>query len=124
KALDAAWNQLDGDIGSILSSKSLIIESAQDAGTLSQQVPVLNSEMEQVNNILQQQSSTKAQVFTSARQEVLADRMIRRVQSILQGGQGAQAAADGLSRDAQLYGQVLDGLIHGNKDVGIQALGN
>ncbi|HET6588116.1 MAG TPA: methyl-accepting chemotaxis protein [Oleiagrimonas sp.] len=122
KALNKAWNQLDADIGKILSNKSLVIESSQDASTLSQQLPALNSSMEQVNNILQQHNGTKAQVFTSARQEVLADRMIRRVQQILQGGEGAQPAADGLSRDAQLYGQVLDGLIHGNKDVGIQAL--
>ncbi|HET7662410.1 MAG TPA: methyl-accepting chemotaxis protein [Rhodanobacteraceae bacterium] len=122
KALSKAWNQLDADIGKILSNKSLVIESSQDASTLSQQLPALNSSMEQVNNILQQHNGTKAQVFTSARQEVLADRMIRRVQQILQGGEGAQPAADGLSRDAQLYGQVLDGLIHGNKDVGIQAL--
>ncbi|HET7299257.1 MAG TPA: methyl-accepting chemotaxis protein [Oleiagrimonas sp.] len=122
KTLNKAWNQLDADIGKILSNKSLVIESSQDASTLSQQLPALNSSMEQVNNILQQHNGTKAQVFTSARQEVLADRMIRRVQQILQGGEGAQPAADGLSRDAQLYGQVLDGLIHGNKDVGIQAL--
>ncbi|HEX7340092.1 MAG TPA: methyl-accepting chemotaxis protein, partial [Rhodanobacteraceae bacterium] len=122
KALAKAWGQLNGDIGRILSSKSLVIQSSQSSGTLSQQIPVLNSEMEQINNILQQHSGTKAQIFTSARQEVLADRMIRRVQQILQGGQGAQPAADGLSRDAQLYGQVLDGLIHGNKDVGIDAL--
>ncbi|HEX7341490.1 MAG TPA: methyl-accepting chemotaxis protein [Rhodanobacteraceae bacterium] len=122
KALNGAWNQLNGDIGRILSSKGLVIDSAQGAGALSQTLPNLNSEMEQVNNILQQQKSTKSQVFTSARQEVIADRMIRRVQQILQGGDGAQTAADGLSRDAQLYGQVLDGLIHGNKDVGIQRI--
>jgi twitching motility protein PilJ len=124
KALNTAWNQLDRDIGKILSNRSLVIESAQDADALSEQLPELNSSMEQVDNILQQHNGTKAQVFTSARQEVLADRMIRRVQQILQGGEGAQPAADGLSRDAQLYGQVLDGLIHGNNDVGIQALGD
>src|SRR5699024_9285878 len=122
KALNKAWHQLDSDIDKILSNKSLVIESSRDASTLSSQIPELNSSMEQVNNILQQQDGTKAQVFTSARQEVLADRMLRRVQQVLQGGDGAQPAADGLSRDAQLYGQVLGGLINGNSDVGIRAL--
>lgn len=122
KTLDKAWKQLDSDIGKILSNKSLVIESSQDAGTLSSEIPELNSSMEQVNNILQQHNGTKDQVFTSARQEVLADRMIRRVQQILQGGDGAQPAAEGLSRDAQLYGQVLDGLVHGNSEVGVRAL--
>lgn len=121
-ALSKAWASLDGDIGKILSNKSLVVETSQGEAALSQRIPLLNSSMEQVDNILQEGSGTKSQVFTSARQEVLADRMLRRVQQIVQGGEGAQPAADGLARDAQLYGQVLDGLIHGNKDGGIRAL--
>ena len=122
-ALDNAWSQLDGDISKILSNRGLVVDSAQKAATFSQQMPVLNSSMEQVVNILQQGGSS-TQTYTASRQLVLADRMIRRVQEILQGGEGAQGAADGLSRDAQLYGAVLDGLIKGNKDVGVRAMTN
>ncbi|HET7358989.1 MAG TPA: methyl-accepting chemotaxis protein [Rhodanobacteraceae bacterium] len=121
-ALSKAWNQLDADIGKILSNRSLVLDSSQQADTFSQQMPVLNSSMDQVVNILQQHGGSTEQTFTSARQMLLADRMIRRVQEILQGGEGAQPAADGLSRDAQLYGAVLDGLLKGNNDVGIKAL--
>ncbi|MDA3913515.1 methyl-accepting chemotaxis protein [Oleiagrimonas sp.] len=123
KSLGKAWGQLDGDIGKILSNRGLVVDSAQKAATFSQQMPVLNSSMDQVVNILQQ-NGTSSQTYTAARQLVLADRMMRRVQEILQGGEAAQGAADGLSRDAQLYGAVLDGLIHGNKDVGVRAMGN
>lgn len=122
--LNAAWGSLDDDIGRILSSEDLVIDTAQDADTLNNELPELNSSMEQVNQILQDQNGTKAQVFISARQEVLADRMIRRIQQILQGGDDAQTAANGLQRDAQLYGQVLDGLINGNENVGIEAVSN
>jgi twitching motility protein PilJ len=121
RTLGNAWSQLDGDINKILSNRGLVVDSTQNASNFSQQMPVLNSSMEQVVNILQQGGSS-AQTYTASRQLVLADRMIRRVQEILQGGDNAQGAADGLSRDAQLYGAVLDGLLKGNKDVGVRAM--
>ncbi len=123
RSLSNAWSQLDGDIGKILSNRGLVVDSTKNAANFSQQMPVLNSSMEQVVNILQQGGSS-AQTYTASRQLVLADRMIRRVQEILQGGENAQGAADGLSRDAQLYGAVLEGLLKGNKDVGVRAMTN
>ena len=121
-ALNAAWSQLDGDIGKILSNKSVVIDSASRADTLSKQIPLLNSSTEQVVNILQQRNGTADQMLGSSRQMLVADRMIRRVQEVLQGGDTAQSAADGLARDAQLYGTVLKGLSEGDKAAGIKAM--
>jgi len=123
-ALGNAWGQLDGDIGKILSNKALVVDSAQRAGTLSRDLPLLNSSMEQVVNILQQRGGSAEQTYTSARQMLLADRMIRRVQEVLQGGDASQPAADGLARDGQLYGSVLKGLLEGNAEVGVRAMGD
>nr|WP_199044619.1 methyl-accepting chemotaxis protein [Dyella sp. ASV24] len=123
-ALSNAWGQLDGDIGKILSNKALVVDSAQRASTLGRELPLLNSSMEQVVNILQQRGGSAEQTYTSARQMVLADRMIRRVQEVLQGGDASQPAADGLARDGQLYGSVLKGLLEGNTEVGVRAMGD
>jgi twitching motility protein PilJ len=123
-ALSTAWGQLDGDIGKILSNKALVLDSAQRASTLSRELPLLNSSMEQVVNILQQHGGSADQTYTSARQMLLADRMIRRVQEVLQGGDASQPAADGLSRDGQLYGSVLNGLLAGNSDIGVRSMGD
>jgi twitching motility protein PilJ len=121
-ALDASWKQLDADIGKILSNKAVVLDSGQRAGTLSQQMPLLNSSMEQVVNILQQRNGSSEQMLGTSRQMLSADRIIRRVQEVLQGGDSAQSAADGLSRDAQLYGNVLKGLIEGNPDSGVKPI--
>ena len=123
-ALSTAWGQLDSDIGKILSNKALVLDSAQRASTLSRELPLLNSSMEQVVNILQQHGGSADQTYTSARQMLLADRMIRRVQEVLQGGDASQPAADGLSRDGQLYGSVLNGLLAGNSDIGVRSMGD
>lgn len=121
-ALDASWAQLDADIGKILSNKAVVLDSGQRAATLSQQMPLLNSSMEQVVNILQQRNGSSEQMLGTSRQMLSADRIIRRVQEVLQGGDDAQSAADGLSRDAQLYGSVLKGLIQGNSDSGVKPI--
>ncbi|MEO9078254.1 MAG: methyl-accepting chemotaxis protein [Rhodanobacter sp.] len=121
-ALDASWSQLDADIGKILSNKAVVLDSGQRAATLSQQMPLLNSSMEQVVNILQQRNGSSEQMLGTSRQMLSADRIIRRVQEVLQGGDNAQSAADGLSRDAQLYGSVLKGLIEGNPDSGVKPI--
>ncbi len=121
-ALDAAWAQLDADIGKILSNKAVVLDSGQRAATISQQMPLLNSSMEQVVNILQQRNGSSEQMLGTSRQMLSADRIIRRVQEVLQGGDNAQSAADGLSRDAQLYGNVLKGLIEGSPDSGVRPI--
>jgi len=118
-ALARSWTQLDTDIGKILSNKSVVLDSAQRAGTLSQEIPLLNSSMEQVVNILQQRNGSSEQMLGTSRQMLSADRIIRRVQEVLQGGTTAQSAADGLARDAQLYGTVLKGLLEGNTASGV-----
>jgi twitching motility protein PilJ len=121
-ALGNSWKVLDGDISKILSNKAVVLDSGQRAETLSQQVPLLNSSMEQVVNILQQHSGSSEQMLVTSRQMLSADRIIRRVQEVLQGGDGAQSAADGLSRDALLYGGALDGLLHGDREGGIKPI--
>jgi twitching motility protein PilJ len=121
-ALTNSWKQLDGDISKILSNKAVVLDSGRRADTLSQQIPLLNSSMEQVVNILQQRNGSSEQMLGTSRQMLSADRIIRRVQEVLQGGDTAQSAADGLSRDAQLYGSVLQGLIEGNPDSGVKPI--
>ncbi len=121
-ALDASWKQLDADISKILSNKAVVLDSGQRAATLSQQMPLLNSSMDQVVTILQQRNGSSEQMLGTSRQMLSADRIIRRVQEVLQGGDNAQSAADGLARDAQLYGSVLKGLIEGNPDSGVKPI--
>ena len=121
-ALANAWHQLDADIGKILSNKELVLASGERADLFSKQMPLLNARTDEVLNIVQQKNASVEQTFTIARWMLMADRMIRRVQEILQGGDGAQSAADGLSRDAQLYGSVLKGLLDGNPDGGVRAI--
>ncbi|MGF6709946.1 hypothetical protein QFZ41_000910 [Luteibacter sp. W1I16] len=87
-ALANAWHQLDADIGKILSNKDLVLSSGERADLFSKQMPLLNARTDEVLNIVQQKNASVEQTFTIARWMLMADRMIRRVQEILQGGDG------------------------------------
>jgi len=122
--IDRAWAQLNTDATKILSSKEQVLNTAAVAADFNAKMPVLNSRMEEVVKALTEKNGSASQVMISSREMLLADRMQRRVQSILQGGEDAQSAADGLARDGQFYGVVLAGLINGNPDLNIRAMDN
>ncbi len=122
--LDKAWAPLNTNATKILDSKEQVLNTAATAADFNSKMPVLNSRMEEVVKILTEKNGSASQVMISSREMLLADRMQRRVQTILQGGEEAQSAADGLQRDAQFYGAVLAGLISGNPDLNIRAMDN
>lgn len=122
--LDKAWAPLNTNATKILDSKEQVLSVASVAADFNGKVPVLNSRMEEVVKILTEKNGSASQVMISSREMLLADRMQRRVQSILQGGEEAGSARDGLDRDARFYGAVLAGLINGNPDLNIRAMDN
>ncbi len=122
--LTKSWEPLNTSATKILGNKELILNIATVASEFTKKMPSLTSRMNEVVNVLTEKNGTASQVYIASRQMLLGDRMLRRVQLILQGGKDAQAAADGLSRDARFYGAVLGGLINSNPDLNIKAMDN
>ncbi|MEO7200623.1 MAG: methyl-accepting chemotaxis protein [Dokdonella sp.] len=124
KELASAWEPVQTNATKILDGRSMVLDTATTAGEFNARIPVLNSRMNEVVNILTERNGTAGQVYIAAQQMLFGDRMIRRVQEIVQGGADAQAAADGFSRDARLYNLTLDGLIEGAAASNVRAIDN
>jgi twitching motility protein PilJ len=122
--LDAAWLQISADVGKVLEDQEQVTAMNMAASDINAKMPVLNSRMDEVVKILVERADSAGQVMIASRQMLLSDRMLRRMQSILGGGDEAESAAMGLQRDAQFYGVVLEGLIKGNKDLELKPIGN
>jgi twitching motility protein PilJ len=122
--LDQAWNQLSGDAGKVLEGQEQVLGAAASTDDFNRKTAVLNSRMDEVVKILTERGASGTQVMTASRQMLYADRMQRRAQAILAGGEDSQTSAAGLQRDSQFYGVVLAGLINGNADLNIKAIDN
>ena len=116
------WAPVNSSAQRISEREELVLGLADTAAEFSSRVPQLQAKMDEVVRQMMDTGSSSSQVYIAMRQLLLADRMLRRVTVILQGGAGAVSAADAFSRDAQGFAQVLVGLERGNAEMGLRRL--
>ncbi|TAN06186.1 MAG: methyl-accepting chemotaxis protein [Rhodanobacteraceae bacterium] len=105
-ALSKSWSQLSHDLGAIEANKDAVLDSAAQATQFNQQMPNLNSKINQVISILQSKGSASS-IYTASQLLVSGDRLLRRVGDVLQGGADSATAANGLALDSTNYGATL-----------------
>jgi twitching motility protein PilJ len=118
------WQPIREASDQILDSRELVVEITNLAQEFENTIPRLQARTDEVVGILVGSGAPPRQIYVASRQLVLADRMLRSVGEILQGGDGAVTAADRFGRDAALFGRVLDGLLQGSEEMGISAIEN
>jgi twitching motility protein PilJ len=118
------WAPIDAAAGRIIENKDLVLGLSETANAFSANVPQLQAQMDEVVRSMGESGAASSQIYTAVRQIVLADRMLRYVTQILQGGAGAVSAADRFGRDAVMFGQVLTGLQNGSTEQGIRRVDN
>ncbi len=106
----------------IIGSQSLVLNLADAADEFAAVVPQMQAKTDEAIRALVQARAPNQQVFVTSRQLVLADRMLRRVSDILQGGATAVSAADSFGRESALFETVLESLISGDEDRNIEAV--
>lgn len=117
-ALVRAWEPVQSNATKILANKELVLDSADIVAQFQADTSLLNARTNEIVSALNERNVSGGQVYTVTNQMLLADRMVRRMQEVLQGGVGAQISASGLQRDAQIYGNVLAALVGEDTDAG------
>lgn len=119
--LTETWGPMSAAAQRILDSREMVLGLTGTAEQFANNVPLIQAEMDEVVRAMDSASTaTFAQLAMALRQITLADRMLRHVTQIRQGGIAATSAADRLSRDATLFSQVLDGLLNGSAEQNIR----
>ena len=115
EAVEKDWNRLRRDTDVILSSEQTVLSLHQVATTLSETIPQLQVEYEEVVDILLQSGAPAAQVAVAQRQSLLAERILGAVNKVLAGDEDSVQAADMFGRDASLFGRVLNAMLEGSR---------
>ena len=115
----ADWDRVRANADAILSSEETVLALHDVAAQLSDTVPQLQVEYEDVVDLLIDGDATAYEVSMAQRQSLLAERILGSVNRVLAGDADAVMAADSFGRDAALFGRVLDGMLHGNDVLGI-----
>jgi len=117
--LQADWDKVRRNADAILASQGTVLSLHEVAATLSDTVPQLQVEYEDVVDVLIASNAPADQVAIAQRQSLLAERILGSVNRVLEGDEDAVMAADSFGRDASLFGRVLQGMIEGNASIGI-----
>ncbi len=124
KLVDETWAGIRAEVDKILAAATEVIALSETVNEFSLDIPLLQARMDEVAKVLADINARPQQIYMSASQLAVADRMLRRVNEILQGGVVAASAADGFGRDAVLLRNVLDGLLNGSDELGIRPIQN
>ncbi|MCU7923308.1 MAG: methyl-accepting chemotaxis protein [Candidatus Thiodiazotropha sp. (ex Dulcina madagascariensis)] len=117
--LESKWLELRGDIDEILNAKESILAIEEFSAVISDFVPQLQELSEELAEVLINSNAPRRQIYIASEQEMLIQRISSNVNQVLAGGQKTAAAIDQFSRDADLFGRILEGLLAGDKDLGV-----
>ncbi|MDN3650656.1 methyl-accepting chemotaxis protein [Reinekea marina] len=118
--LGSVWSGVSESSNLIVDSRDVILELHGTANTLSERIPELQVEYDEVVEILLENGAGAGQVALAQRQSWLAERIVRSINNVLVGGEGAVMAADSFERDAALFARVLQGMRLGDDNLDIQ----
>lgn len=116
---EKTWQAAHKNAQTIIDNKETVIFLNKIAATLNQTLPELQQEHTQVVEILLASRAPAGQVAVAQAQSWRAERIGRNVDKMLEGGADAEVAAGQFNSDANLFGQVLEGMKSGNSQLGI-----
>ena len=124
RELENQWLALRENIDRIIESEENILAIGEFSAVISEFVPQMQELLSELSEVLINSKASSRQIYTVAEQSMLIQRINSNVNQVLEGGQMTAAAIDQFSRDADLFGRVLEGLKDGDKDLGIRKLGD
>jgi twitching motility protein PilJ len=122
RELENEWLALRQNIDEILKSQENILAIGEFSAGISEFVPQMQELLSELSEVLINSRASSRQIYTVAEQSMLIQRINSNVNQVLEGGQKTAAAIDQFSRDADLFGRVLEGLKNNDRDLGIKKL--
>jgi twitching motility protein PilJ len=124
KQLNLSWNRMSSNAASILDRQKLILELSTASNVIQDNIPGIQENTDASIRALTQSGAPTNQLVFASRQLVLADRILRHVSEVLQGGSKAVSGAENLARDRVLFEQVITALLRGSSELGITQVRN
>ncbi|MFZ5602251.1 MAG: methyl-accepting chemotaxis protein [Pseudomonadota bacterium] len=118
-SVEKIWKQVSQSSDVILEGRQTVINLHDVAKALNNSIPVLQEEYDVVVQTLVTTAAPGDQVALAQRQSLLAERIVRSVNKVLEGGNDAVMAADSFGQDTQRFGRVLTGMLEGDRSLGV-----
>jgi twitching motility protein PilJ len=120
KRLEGAWTDLRQNADDILSNKEAVLSVGEYISVITEVVPQVQQFSDQVVRSLINAEAPQRQIYLATLQLMLAQRIENNVNKVLAGGQDTAVAIEQFSKDAERFGRILEGMIKGDDELGVQ----
>ncbi len=120
--VQAVWDRVNSSSTVITQGKETVLELHNVAKTLNETIPLLQTDYIDVVDVLVTNRASREMVQIAQEQTWVAERIARSVANVLAGGEESVMAADNFGRDAARFGEILNAMISGNRELGIKAV--
>lgn len=120
-AVSLGWKEVNGQIKTIFASKELLLSLRENVQAINEFMPKLLDYSDKVVTTLVKKGAPPQQIYMASRQLMLAQRMVNNVNNVLAGGADAGKALENFGADAETFGQVMEGMISGDEEAGVEA---
>jgi twitching motility protein PilJ len=118
--VESAWLELRQISDDVLVNKDAILSVDEFIDAVSDMMPQLQALSNEVVDDLVAGNEPQSQISIASRQLMLAERISNNVHKVLESGAVTAAAIDQFSRDADLFGRVVYGMLNGSQPLGIK----
>ncbi len=122
RGAENAWLELREMVDKILASEKSIVAIGELIDNTTGQVPVLQDRSDEIVQLLLAEGADNEQIYIATRQLMLSQRFANNLQRVLDGGGATLTSIDQFSQDADNFGQVLEGMLNGEEDLGIMRM--
>lgn len=121
-SFESVWGRTQGNVNIIVDRKTQIKLLNDVSAELTKTLPAIQSELDNVVDILLDSNSSSGQVEQVRNLSWLGERIGRNIDKMLRGGTDVDGAADQFNKDANTFGKFLDGLKLGDAMLGISRI--
>lgn len=121
-SFESVWGRTQGNVRIIVDRKTQIKLLNDVSAELTKTLPAIQSELDNVVDILLDSNSSPGQVEQVRNLSWLGERIGRNIDKMLRGGTDVDGAADQFNKDANTFGKFLDGLKLGDSMLGISRI--
>ncbi|MCF6193510.1 MAG: methyl-accepting chemotaxis protein [Kangiellaceae bacterium] len=124
KQVGDLWQQMQQNAEEISAGRETVVNLYQISTELSESIPQMEFLYTNVQDVLLDSRAPAEQVMYATRQSTFLERIIRSFQKVLIGGGDAELASENFSKDVELFGEILSGMIEGDEMLGVRKIKN
>jgi twitching motility protein PilJ len=122
--LDDRWQRMSENVSKILEREILVSQLSSTSEGFRKAMPGIQAETDKAVRELTKSDAPSQQIFVAGRQLMFADRLLRHLNEVHQGGTASVAAAENFSKEVGYFEQLLNGLLRGSSSLGVSQVSN